>query len=167
METQTSHTKLSTLMETNYMKKSNTTTHRELALDIVKELHKEIPAKFKKVNNGGCAYFARFFYEEFTKLKTEVEIEIKGLRSFWGGYQHIFLVIEGKPFDAGGYIDEEIEKFGPKYGIDHLDHEKLLDITNIDDRENWNPEFGINDRKNLGKELKDYFDNKRRTLKIK
>ena len=147
------------------MKKSNTTTHRKIALDIVKELQKIIPQKFKNVNTGGCAYFARFLYEEFKKMNINAQVEIMGFRSIsmFGGYQHICLMVEGKSFDAEDCLDNELDRFL----IDHLDYSRLSSMTSITDRENWNPQFSIDDRKNLKKELEDYFENKRRTLKSK
>jgi len=135
-------------------------------LDIVKDIQQKIPTKFRNVNRGGCAYFARYFYEEFTKLKLEVEIEIKGLKAMFGGYQHIFLVVDGKSFDAEHWLDNEMKAFR-KDAIDTLDHGKLTKITPIDDMWNWNSEFGgVEARKKMQRYYGATLREKGRPLKI-
>lgn len=125
-------------------------------IDIVKEIQQVIPKKVEKINNGGCAYFARFLYEEFRQLKLNVEIEIKGLRAMFGGYQHIYLVINGEAFDATDWLNSE--RRAMKHLEDDLGYEQLKKITHIDDFGSWNSEFGGPEaRKKLRNEIRAYF----------
>lgn len=103
--------------------------------NVIKELHKEIEIYISNINNGGCGYFAYYFYSAVKPLFPQIKIIV--YRNYFKQIDHIVVSIDDITID-GKYMmfTEDFEDtifFSYKDEISEEELNKLLTTTKWND----------------------------------